>query len=58
MIIIYFVVNTCSCDGVCIVCITWIYTREDFISCALVVLNGIAICKIRWLPRNALLVLS
>lgn len=46
VILIYFVVNTLFCDAVCILCITWIYTRNDFVSCALVVWNGTGICKV------------
>jgi hypothetical protein len=46
MVIIYFVVIACSCDGVCIVCITGIYMRKGFVSCALVVLNSTGICKV------------
>ena len=30
----------------CVVCITWIYTKKDFVSCALVVWNGTGICKV------------
>ena len=46
VILIYFAVNTLFCDAVCILCITWIYTRNDFVSCALVVWNGTGICKV------------
>jgi hypothetical protein len=45
-VLIYFVVITRSCDGVFIVCITGIYMRKGFISCALVELNGTGICKV------------